>query len=289
METKNGYIFYETFYKVLEELDKETKLKFYEALSEYGLFGKEPEFTGIEKALWIQMKFGIDNAKERYARNVENGKKGGRPKPTDNPTKPTDNPTKPTDNLNDNDNDNDNDNVKVKVNENAGETPENQTPSPSSFLAKPQENYSKLVFEKFKNAGLPCQNGDFFRFQSCDFRLAIQKLRNYHSDDVLGAIDNYIAELKKPDSFINQEYSFDNFIGTKTFSKCLPANYRPANFKVFQKDVPKARETDGERHFFEKCPQCGQKLAEWDNSAQRYVCRSCGGKATFEEVEGCRT
>ncbi|MBR0031904.1 MAG: hypothetical protein IJP61_06430, partial [Treponema sp.] len=110
METKNSYIFYETFYKVLEELDKETKLKFYEALTEYGLFGKEPEFTGIEKALWIQMKFGIDNAKERYARNVENGKKGGRPKPTDNPTKPTDNPTKPTDNptkptdnLNDND------------------------------------------------------------------------------------------------------------------------------------------------------------------------------------------
>ncbi|MBR1535997.1 MAG: hypothetical protein IJ630_03565 [Treponema sp.] len=157
-------------------------------------------------------------------------------------------------------------------------------PPPPPFLSEPRENYSKMVFEKFKNAGLPCQNGDFFRFQSCDFRLARQKLEGYHSDDILAAIDNYIAELKNPDSYVNQEYSFDNFIGTKTFSKCLPSNYRPQNFKIFASKIPKAEE-QAERHFYEKCLKCGVKMMEWKNPLQKYKCDSCGSTFSWEEVD----
>jgi len=77
---KQSFVFYETFYEDLQELDDETKLKFYEAIIAYGLYGKEPErLTKLETALWKTFKFAIDTAKARREKNIENGKKGGRP------------------------------------------------------------------------------------------------------------------------------------------------------------------------------------------------------------------
>jgi hypothetical protein len=179
---------------------------------------------------------------------------------------------------------NENDNEKVKED---GERPENLPPSPP-LLSGPQENYSRIVFEKFKNAGLPCQKGDFFRFQACDFRLALQKLKGIPSQDVLSAVDNYIFELKNPESYQLREYSFDSFVNSKTFSNCLPANYRTQNFKKFAKDVPKGsenQEQDGARHFYDRCLKCGQKLMEWKNPLQKYKCDACGATFTWEEVD----
>ena len=43
-----SFIFYETFAKQLKLLDKELHYKFYEAIVEYGLYGTEPDFTGLE-------------------------------------------------------------------------------------------------------------------------------------------------------------------------------------------------------------------------------------------------
>lgn len=77
---KQSFVFYETFYEQLQDLDAETQLKFYNCITAYGLYGKEPEnLNPLEKALWKTFKFAIDSAKERRAKNIENGKKGGRP------------------------------------------------------------------------------------------------------------------------------------------------------------------------------------------------------------------
>lgn len=77
---KQSFVFYETFYEQLQDLDEKTQLKFYNCITAYGLFGKEPEnLNPLEKALWKTFKFAIDSAKERRAKNIENGKKGGRP------------------------------------------------------------------------------------------------------------------------------------------------------------------------------------------------------------------
>ena len=74
-----SFIFYETFAKQLKLLDKELRYKFYEAIVEYGLYGTEPDFTGLEACAWIPIQESIDNAKARRVKNINDGKKGGRP------------------------------------------------------------------------------------------------------------------------------------------------------------------------------------------------------------------
>lgn len=165
---------------------------------------------------------------------------------------------------------------------------EEEPPSPPPLMSLPQENYSKQVFEKFKNANLPCSNGDFFTFQSRDFRNALYKLKGYKSQEVLQAIDNYIFELRNPESYPLKEMSFDNFVGSKTFSNCLPSNYRHDNFKSFKKQGEQVQQATEERHFYEICTKCGQNTMEWSNKKQRYVCYACGCELTFEEVDYAR-
>ena len=74
-----SFIFYETFSKQLKLLNKELRYKFYEAIVEYGLYGTEPDFTGLEACAWIPIQESIDNAKARRVKNIDDGKKGGRP------------------------------------------------------------------------------------------------------------------------------------------------------------------------------------------------------------------
>ena len=74
-----SFIFYETFAKQLKLLDKELRYRFYEAIIEYGLYGTEPDFTGLEACAWLPIQESIDNAKARRIKNTEDGKRGGRP------------------------------------------------------------------------------------------------------------------------------------------------------------------------------------------------------------------
>ena len=126
---KNSFVFYETFESVIEELPEEMQLKFYKYITQYGLHGIEPEVTGIEKAIWTQIQFAIDQAQNRRKRAIENGNKGGRPNKTEtqnNPNETQKNQTitqnnqsitqaKPNNNLNVNVNVNANDNVNDNV------------------------------------------------------------------------------------------------------------------------------------------------------------------------------
>ena len=73
-----SFIFYETFAKQLKLLDK-MRYRFYEAIIEYGLYGTEPDFTGLEACAWLPIQEAIDNAKARRIKNTEDGKRGGRP------------------------------------------------------------------------------------------------------------------------------------------------------------------------------------------------------------------
>ena len=133
---KNSFVFYETFESVIEELPEEMQLKFYKYITQYGLHGIKPEVTGIEKAIWTQIQFAIDQAQNRRKRAIENGNKGGRPYKTEtqnnpditqnnpditqnNPDITQNNPditqAKPNNNLNVNVNANVNDNVNANV------------------------------------------------------------------------------------------------------------------------------------------------------------------------------
>lgn len=149
---KNSFVFYETFESVIEELPEEMQLKFYKYITQYGLHGIEPEVTGIEKAIWTQIQFAIDQAQNRRKRAIENGNKGGRPNKTEtknNPNETKKNQTitqnnpditennrsitqvKPNNNLNVNVNDNVNVNVNVKSKGTSCEVP---SPKSSRFI-----------------------------------------------------------------------------------------------------------------------------------------------------------
>lgn len=73
---RDGFIFYASFYEAISELEPEQQLECYTAISEYALFGREVETTGVVKAIFSLIKPQINANNQRY----ENGKKGGRPK-----------------------------------------------------------------------------------------------------------------------------------------------------------------------------------------------------------------
>ena len=161
-----------------------------------------------------------------------------------------------------------------------------QNPPPPPLMQTPsEEKFAEKVFEKFKNAGLPCQKGDLFKFKCADFRMALSSIKGLHSDDVLKAIDNYIKELNDPDSYELKKMSFDTLVASKTFRNCLPDIYDVSghdNFKKYKKHNEK--ESPPVEHHYEICPVCGQMTFEWKNDFQMYECDNCHHKATYEEV-----
>ena len=68
-----SYVFYASFDEALRELPDKSRLKVYDAVSDYALRGIEPDFNGMEKAIFILIKTQIDRRNKR----VEIGRKGG--------------------------------------------------------------------------------------------------------------------------------------------------------------------------------------------------------------------
>ncbi len=90
----SSFVFYGTWQEQLNELPDDMRLKFYGYICNYGLYDTEPEVRGIEKALWIPIKYAIDTAKERRNQNKVNGAKGGRPAKNTNTDKAEESNTK---------------------------------------------------------------------------------------------------------------------------------------------------------------------------------------------------
>ena len=120
---KDSFIFYRDWLDGLKGLDVTTRLELLEAIINYGLDGKEMELSAMAKAVFGFIKPQLDRNADKYEqmceRNRANGRKGGRPKKTEetqsNPENPVgfletqQNPKNPLKPDNDNDNDNDND------------------------------------------------------------------------------------------------------------------------------------------------------------------------------------
>ena len=159
-------------------------------------------------------------------------------------------------------------------------------PPPPPLMQTPsEEKFAEQIFEKFKNAGLPCQKGDLFKFKCADFRMALSSIKGLHSDDILKAIDNYITELNNPDSYELKKMSFDTLVASKTFRNCLPDIYDVSGHDNFKKYRKNSKESPPpQEHHYETCPVCGQKTFEWKNDFQVYECDNCHHKATYEEV-----
>jgi hypothetical protein len=107
MDDITGFVFHKSYWDAISNLpDEVSKCKVIESICNYVFSNIEPELTGIENSIWILIKPTLDSSTKRYKASVENGKKGGRPKKTQ--EKPNNNLTetqdksqvKPNQNLN---------------------------------------------------------------------------------------------------------------------------------------------------------------------------------------------
>lgn len=130
----DSFVFYPTFLEQIEAIRNDrVQLALFKAVVKYGLYGEIPDFSGIDTiggvldAVFVPMKYVIDEAKARRKRNIANGLKGGAPKGSrnnpngrrgnverTNPQLTETNPNQPTSNLNVNVNGNVNNSTNVE-------------------------------------------------------------------------------------------------------------------------------------------------------------------------------
>jgi hypothetical protein len=113
------FVMSETTLNQIKVLPIDTQLKFFWAVANYGITGTEPDFTGLELAIWIPMRDLILHTKRKdekwHNSQKEHGKKGAE-KRWGNKTPDNSEPIKPNGDNSHNDNDNVNDNEKEKDN-----------------------------------------------------------------------------------------------------------------------------------------------------------------------------
>lgn len=166
-----SFIFPETTKKQIDSMPAEMKLKFYEAVTNYGMYGIEPEgLSEIEKLIWIPMQDLIDNCSSG---------KGGAPEGNQNAAKkaeeePAEEKTTETTQNNRNNvdlikttettliNHNHNPNLKDKGNENQNHTHNPKEPADAAcvppYIPDPNKNLDKklrqdLFYEVTKHNG----------------------------------------------------------------------------------------------------------------------------------------
>lgn len=71
---RESFVFYRSFRDAFRALDKDVRLRMYEAIIDYGLDLIEPHFEGIEKVLWTLIRPQLEANNKRF----ENGCKGAR-------------------------------------------------------------------------------------------------------------------------------------------------------------------------------------------------------------------
>lgn len=76
--TRDRFLFYRSFWEVLQQLPEETRLHFLDALCLYALDHEEPEFSNeIERIAWTAIRPNIDSNWNSYL----GGKTGGNGRP----------------------------------------------------------------------------------------------------------------------------------------------------------------------------------------------------------------
>lgn len=169
-----------------------------------------------------------------------------------------------------------------------------------SLISQHQQRYAQIIFQKFKNAGLPCRNGSYWDFLQSHFKNSLPALRGIHSDDVLKSCDNYIAELQKSESILKQRYTFEAFVNSKNFQKCLPENYHPENFLDYSvmkknRNNPAANQerekAKAERERLiaaapKTCQDCGSQLSDIYGNGRSLYCRKCRTERELNEQNG---
>ena len=240
---RETFIFYRSFRDAFNALDKDVRLRMYEAVINYGLDLVEPHFEGIEKVLWTLIRPQLEANNKRF----ENGCKGGAPignqnarkqpkdnrettkkQPKNNQKQPKNNQKQPNNNNNNNNNNNVNDIRTLKTSFKV-----------SSFGANDAPADPKIDFEKIKGSW----NDEAQKSHSLMPKLrSMQKqrqkqiaarIREYGEEVFFDAMKKAVAS-----DFLNGKNrrgwiaSFDWFVKPTNFAKVVDGNYNDSARKV---------------------------------------------------------
>lgn len=245
----------------IEDLPDEYKDTYLHYIYNYGIYDEEPEgLSGFEKSIWIKIKRRINQDRQAYEERKEKNRKRQeewrKRKESENEKTET-----------------------IETPETA-ETPVRQTPS--------QVEFSKQIFNIFKDNDLPCAKKNEISFLQTDFMLGLSYLHNsqeykhLHSDDILEACRNYVEVLNDPSCYVSSKYSFFSFVKSKLFYNLLPANYSKDNFKNFKTEKATSKPESKKWYEDKPCPVCKEKRVLWVNDLNKYKCEKCGNLESFE-------
>lgn len=229
---RETFIFYRSFRDAFNALDKDVRLRMYEAVINYGLDLVEPHFEGIEKVLWTLIRPQLEANNKRF----ENGCKGGAPmgnqnarkQPRNNQKQPRNNQKQPNNNNNNNNNVNDIRTLKTSF-------------KVSSFGANDAPADPKIDFEKIKGSW----NDEAQKSHSLMPKLrSMQKqrqkqiaarIREYGEEVFFDAMKKAVAS-----DFLNGKNrrgwiaSFDWFVKPTNFQKIIDGNYDNKKMQIFR-------------------------------------------------------
>ena len=240
---RESFVFYRSFRDAFRALDKDVRLRMYEAIIDYGLDLIEPHFEGIEKVLWTLIRPQLEANNKRF----ENGCKGGAPMGNQNARKqpknnqkitkkqPKNNQKQPKNNQKQ-PNVNENENVNVNVNDIRTLKTSFKV---SSFGANDAPADPKIDFEKIKGSW----NDEAQKSHSLMPKLrSMQKqrqkqiaarIREYGEEVFFDAMKKAVAS-----DFLNGKNrrgwiaSFDWFVKPTNFAKVVDGNYNDSARKV---------------------------------------------------------
>lgn len=295
-ETRESFIFHAEY---IEDLPEENKAEFLMYVYNYAIKGIEPELSSFAKTAWIKIKRRIDQERELYEKKCSNLKQRQKKTPdTENNASETENDLSETDNEVSDTEKGSSETEKAKSDgeyefesefehESERET-ESDTENAPRRETPSLQAYAQKILNIFHEAGLPCARNNLVSFLQRDFKNGMAYIRKtygpLHSDEVIGAAENYARTVNDPASFITGKYSFDRFVTFKNFVDFLPANYNPENFKDTKKTT--SADPPEKKSWKDNCPHCGVKALAWDNDTQVYRCAKCGKTYTYEEITG---
>ena len=294
---RETFIFYRSFRDAFNTLDKDVRLRMYEAVINYGLDLIEPHFEGIEKVLWTLIRPQLEANNKRF----ENGCKGGAPMGNQNARKqpknnrettkkqPRNNQKQP--NNNNNNNNNENENINTKEINSFGST------SPNAKIDSQEPKIDFLRILESWNAALAEQHSVIPKIRgikSTRRKCISARCREYGEDVFFEMIRKAVAS-----DFLNGKNqrgwiaSFDWCVLPTNFQKIIDGNYDNKDVKAFRPTTLRAerreqhQQRDAERTAHDaEVDDFRALLRRYDISPQEYlqVKDLFDGKHTDEEI-----
>jgi hypothetical protein len=202
--SRDSFVFYRSFYESIKDLNNDEISEIFKAICEFGLNENEIELNGIAKYIIPLIKPQLKASSKRHEASIENGKKGGRPKITQEKTQENldKNPRKPKgktqENLNDNDNDNKNENSNENMNSNCNRNIYTQNFEKFWIMYKAKGKKGK-AFEYWKKFQLENQAERVFQaVEIYNNELKDEQYRKYAEGWLNGLLETYLEKVDNP-------------------------------------------------------------------------------------------